>query len=240
MIPHQLPYTGLSLQWPYRTADVNINTALGLDNTLYGRQMNNVNIGQAAAARSANVGQNFANAVSNINTSMANQVGNVTMQGAQAQGQFLTAGANAAAQGHLNAANAIGSANNQAAYYAGQGIMGAANATAQGLVGAANARAQASQNTTNTLLSIASVAAMFFSDEKLKKNIEPVGKVGDLTLYEWDWKEFAKNAVGTEMSTGFKAQEVEKKYPDCVEHIGKFKAINYPKLYDQLEARLAA
>ena len=49
-----------------------------------------------------------------------------------------------------------------------------------------------------------------------------------------------RGITGTEMATGFKAQEVKEKYPDCIIDVGEYLAIDYPKLHGQLRARLAA
>lgn len=203
-------------------SDLTAQTAMSIDDRLYGRQFNNVNVGQAAASMQANMGMNYANQTSNIMTTTAANMGNVTMAGA-AQGSNLMM------QGAQMQANGL----NNAAYYSGQGIMGAANAQAGALVGNANNTAQMYQNRTNVATSL--ISAYFMSDETLKENMKPIGKIKDLTLYEWDWKKYADNVMGCEMQTGFKAQEVQIKYPDCVKTLHGILVINYEKLYKKLD-----
>lgn len=223
-------------------ASVPTNLAMAIEGQLYGRQMNNVGIGQAAAAHQVASGQNYANNASNIMTTTAANIGNQAIQSAGMQGQFHMQGAQAGANGMMQAGNAAANGILGAASASGAGIMGAANATASGMVNAANARAAARQNAINTGLQVGTTVATMFSDERLKENMEKVGKIGELNLYEWDWKPQAKGLVGTEMSLGFKAQEVEEIYPDCVSEIHGIKKVNYPLVHKHLERdlRLAA
>jgi len=219
-----------------------ISTGLGreIENQLYGRLGNNVEIGQNSAAQVGVFGQNYANAVGNIETGTASNIGNLVTQGAATQGNFLVQGAqaaadgqNALAQGILNSGNAQaqGLLGSQQAY--AQGVQSAADARSNGLIQGAQADAQQSQNTINTALT---AAAIFFSDERLKENMEPIGSIKGLMLYEWDWKPEFAGMVGMEMTTGFKAQEVEEVYPDCVHELHGIKVIDYP----EVQARLAA
>ena len=41
-----------------------------------------------------------------------------------------------------------------------------------------------------------------------------------------------------EMTTGFKAQEVEAKYPDCVGMVGDYKVIDYGNLHKQIKEEM--
>lgn len=230
----QLSQAGLSRSGAAARAASNMTAdlALSLDDKIYGRQMNNVAIGQAAAAGQNVTSANYANAVTGIHTGTAQSVGQIMTSGAAQQGQFLLQGANAQSAGL-----------NQAAYYSGQGIMGAANARAGGMIGGANAYAQGRQNAQNAYIGAATaIAGMFFSDERLKENMQPIGKIKGLTLYEWDWQEFAKNVMGTEMTTGFKASEVKELYPHCVTDLHGVDAVDYDMLYEELNEleRLAA
>lgn len=257
-------------------ASVPTNLAMAIEGQLYGRQMNNVGIGQAAAAHQVASGQNYANNASNIMTTTAANIGNQAIQSAGMQGQFHMQGAQAGANGMMQAGNAAANGILGAASASGAGIMGAANATAGGMVNAANARAAGRQQALNTALTIGGMAisgglfsggsaaagssaagsaaattaqgaianggissmATMFSDERLKENMEKVGKIGELNLYEWDWKPQVKGLVGTEMSLGFKAQEVEEIYPDCVSEVHGIKKVNYPLVHKHLEKDL--
>lgn len=107
-------------------------------------------------------------------------------------------------------------------------------AVGQGILQGQQADAKAGQNIINTGLAAAS---LFFSDERMKENMEPIGSVAGLTLYEWDWKSEVSPIIG-QMSIGFSAQEVERKHPDCVVEIAGRKAIAYPRLIEKLQDQL--
>ena len=104
-------------------------------------------------------------------------------------------------------------------------------------VGNANANAtlaqnQANQNQWSALSGLAS-AALMFSDERLKENIEPIGKLYDGTdiyRYNYLWDDVPR--------IGVMAQEVERTRPDAVTEVGGFKAVDYSKATD-LAASLA-
>lgn len=227
-------------------AELSMSTILGLDSTLYGRQVNNVNFGRGVATEQNAIGSNFANAVGNLktgtalnagnlisNTAMAN--GQMAVNSAMAQGNFLTQGAAASGNALMAGTNAAAAGINNAAFQTGQGIMGSANALGQGQIGAANAIAQGRQNTFNNIMAAGQLAASFFSDPTMKENMEKVGEYGGLNVYEWDWKEEYKDEFGTEMNIGFNADEVEREYPQYVETRGRKKKINYDGLMAELQ-----
>lgn len=73
-----------------------------------------------------------------------------------------------------------------------------------------------------------------FSDRSLKTNIRPVGEIGPLTIYEWEWiPEVAP--MNLTMTSGFIADEVEQIFPKFVHKIGRFSAIDYQGLMDKLD-----
>lgn len=120
------------------------------------------------------------------------------------------------------------------------------NYTASTGIGNANANAtlaqnQANQNQWGALSGLASAGSnllgssggiaglmSIFSDENLKENIEPVGKLYDGTnVYRY-------NYIGSLIPhIGVMAQEVERDRPDAVTEIGGFKAVNYAKATDR-------
>eukprot|EP00919_Chromeraceae_sp_WS-2016_P002997 GHVR01007348.1.p2 GENE.GHVR01007348.1~~GHVR01007348.1.p2 ORF type:complete len:368 (+),score=62.38 GHVR01007348.1:1204-2307(+) len=206
-------------------ADITTEVATSIEGQDFARNSQQVNLGQAAAARQGMVNQGFADAVSGINMTTAGNVAHNALQGAISQGGIMS-------QGYNNAAQAM----QQGAYYQGQGIMGQANAQAQGMIGSANAYAQyKNQMWNNGLAAGQSIANMvFYSDERLKENMQPIGEINGLTLYEWDWVEGVQDLIGTEMTTGFKAQDVEARYPSCVLAAGNHKVIDYPRLHQHL------
>lgn len=219
-------------------SDITTELAFAIEGQDYSRKVNQVNIGQAAAARQANINMGSANAISGIYMGTAQNVGNQTVQGAIAGGGYMAQGANAAAGFYSQGGQAQAQGIMNAAYYGGQGIMGSANAIGGGMINGANAMAAGRAGNWNMGMQLLGqgmgAAAMFFSDERLKKDLKAVGKISGLTLYEWEWVDEVKGLVGTEMVTGFRAQEVESHYPDCVTVIGDVKAIDYPRLHKHL------
>jgi hypothetical protein len=101
-----------------------------------------------------------------------------------------------------------------------------------------NAAAQASaQNAsaTNQGLSTAAMAALMFSDERLKDDVEQVGEMptGE-GVYEYHYKWEDDNEP---KHTGVMAQEIEENYPDAVAtHSSGFKMVNYQKIAQALAA----
>ena len=166
--------------------------------------------------RQSNLFQNAQNASANLGVLGANAVTGI--------GDERMAGANARAAGILQAQQANAAMANNilgmgAGAALGSGALGGAGLFGGGLSGALG-------------------GALMFSDETLKENIEPIGKVKDLTLYEWDWKPGVPEHLG-EMTIGFLAQEVEDAYPHHVAEVGGIKVINYPGLLAELESEAA-
>jgi len=69
--------------------------------------------------------------------------------------------------------------------------------------------------------------ASFFagSDERLKEDIEVVGREKGFNIYEFNYKDTSKYGAGR--YRGVMAQEVEKTRPEAVTEIDGFKAVNY-------------
>lgn len=107
---------------------------------------------------------------------------------------------------------------------------------ASGILTDAQARAAGGQN----LVNLATTAAgIFFSDPALKENIEQISHIGDLGLFEWDWRPETKGTMIEKYgTTGFMADEVREKYPHHVSDFCGFMVIDYPSLLDELEAQI--
>lgn len=83
----------------------------------------------------------------------------------------------------------------------------------------------------------AGTSSLFFSDPMLKENVEEVGQVGKLGIYQWDWKPETKGTMIDGCGTiGFMADEVKEHYPEYVFTFAGFDCILYPKLLEKLEA----
>lgn len=84
-------------------------------------------------------------------------------------------------------------------------ITGGGNALAAGGVGAANSYAQGGAN----VAGIGGALAAFFSDERLKEGMEPIGKdENGMTLYKFRYK------IDNPLFVGYSAQEVAQKDPE--------------------------
>ena len=79
-------------------------------------------------------------------------------------------------------------------------------------------------------------AGGFFSDSKLKENIEKIGNIGILNLYQWDWAPETKGTVIGEFPTmGFISTEVKKIYPEFVKKVLGFDFIDYQGVLNRIE-----
>lgn len=77
------------------------------------------------------------------------------------------------------------------------------------------------------------------SDPALKENVRVYGKVGPLTLVEWDWIPEAKGTIAELCPTiGFMAPEVKEHFPDLVSEFGGYQIIDYAGLTERLECHL--
>jgi len=114
----------------------------------------------------------------------------------------------------------------------GQGLTQSAEAIASGIFGANQAEAQGKQN-------IMGIAASFFSDPRLKKNIKKIGKVGPLDLVEWEWiDELGDSFVKSFPTMGWLSTQVREFFPECVGEFGSYDTVNYPKVNKELLACL--
>ncbi len=77
---------------------------------------------------------------------------------------------------------------------------------------------------------IASTIGGWFSDRRLKKNIQKIGEANGLNLYRWDWNIVANKMGMVGESFGCMADEVYKKHPDCVIMRDMFMFVLYPKI----------
>ena len=67
----------------------------------------------------------------------------------------------------------------------------------------------------NAASTIASIMALFPSDERLKDDIELIGNEKGYNIYTWSWNEIAKKLGITALNKGVIAQEVMKTNPDA-------------------------
>lgn len=208
-VQNQLANAGLMRSGAGVEAAARIPTdlALAIEQALYGRTDNLAKFGQASATGQAAIGGDISGRISQLMGQQGEAIAGGIIGGQQAR---------AAITGNLiNAGTTLGAA---------ALMMPAAPAAAAGLPAGV------------TMSAGPGAAGLFFSDPRLKENMQPIGKIGPLTMYEWDWKPSLRPFVG-QMSIGFSADEVQEHFPQHVAVVHGFKVINYPALTDELRAR---
>ncbi|MEH6525913.1 MAG: tail fiber domain-containing protein [Sneathiella sp.] len=132
-----------------------------------------------------------------------------------------------------NAALGLGAIGNQSSGQIADYLGASGRARSAGIVTDAQSEAAKRQGAVTTG---ATVAAMFFSDIRLKENIEKISDVRGLGIYQWDWRpETDGTLVELCGNIGFMAHEVQDVYPEFVHEFSGIKVINYPALLKELE-----
>lgn len=136
-----------------------------------------------------------------------------------------------------NAAVGLGSLGQQSSQSIGSALAQQGQNISSGILADQQSNAQGTQNLISTG---ATAASIFFSDPRLKENVEQISEIGDLGVYQWDWIEGAKGTIIEACQTiGFMADEVEEKYPHHVSEFGGFMVVNYENLLDELGGKYA-
>ena len=81
------------------------------------------------------------------------------------------------------------------------------------------------------------IASLFssFSDPRLKENVEKIGEINKLNLYQWDWIPETEGTLVEHLPTiGFLTTEVKEHYPDYVFEFSGYDAISYDALLNKL------
>lgn len=147
--------------------------------------------------------------------------------------QMLTGRSQNLVAGGQNAALGLGQLGGQAAGGIANLFQSTGRAQSSGIVTDAQGEAARNQQQLNT---VATIGSIFFSDPSLKENVEPIGKIKTLILYQWDWIEKTKNTLIEKCpDIGFMADEVKKQFPQYVSEFCGFLVIDYPALLDELE-----
>jgi hypothetical protein len=132
-----------------------------------------------------------------------------------------------------NAAAGLGALGSQSSAQIADYLGKSGQARSAGIITDAQSDASRRQGAITTA---ASVAAMFFSDIRLKKNVEKIADVDGLGIYQWDWRpETDGTMVELCGNIGFMAHEVEDRYPEFVHEVGGIKVINYPALLKEID-----
>lgn len=92
----------------------------------------------------------------------------------------------------------------------------------------AAAQMQQQQQQQQNAIGIASLIASFFSDSRLKKNAEKIGRQNGYDVWKWEWNETAKNKFGLEGSAkGVMVSDVLEKNPDAVTYQDGYAKVCY-------------
>lgn len=90
------------------------------------------------------------------------------------------------------------------------------------------AQAQANQSGAGNVLGGLLGLGGFLSDERLKKDIEYLGKQNGHEIYGWKWNDLAEKTFGIKgKSTGVIAQKIKEYAPHLVNESGPFMTVNY-------------
>ena len=97
---------------------------------------------------------------------------------------------------------------------------------AQGTVGAQTARSQGTQN----LFNLGANALAFFSDERLKQDIRPMGEINGHKWYSWTWNSDAEKLGLVGSDEGVIAQEVAAYKPSAVSEKDGYLTVDYSEI----------
>jgi hypothetical protein len=116
----------------------------------------------------------------------------------------------------------------QQATTGGADLLGAAQMGYNAQMGDFNAKQAAQANFNQGLMGLGGAGIMAASDIRMKENIEKVGNLNGLNVYEFDYKPEFKDEAGYGRFIGVMAQEVETVRPDVVvTRADGYKMVNY-------------
>lgn len=182
---------------------------------------------RAVAGRDAATG-NFRSGSGRLNAA------NVPTEIGLALEQLLTNRLGQSADTGLNTAQNLGIFRENKANSIASGFRNIGQLRAQSELSAGQSKAQ---QASNFLQTAGNIGKIFFSDPRLKENIQEIGEVNGLKIYQWDWIPAFKAVFPDNKTTiGFMSDEVKQKYSHHVSTFGGFDIIDYPNLLDELEA----
>lgn len=88
--------------------------------------------------------------------------------------------------------------------------------------------------------SLGGAAITKFSDERLKVDINYLGRAGGIPLYSFRWNKVAQATLGAhdQVEFGFLAQDVEVAYPEAVKTVQGWKAVDWSRLPESVISRV--
>jgi len=210
--------------------DISQETIFGLEALLTGRQQNLAGVGFGAAQNIANIqGQGGAN-IANLLTGRGEALALGTLGQAQAQAQ--------GAQNLFGISTQLGQSIFTPGKGGGGGGASSLGSLFSGIGGGGGAEEGGTAAGTGTGAGAgAGAGTAVLSDERLKQDITPVGKIGPLTLYSWNPNEKGIE-LGMESDVGFIAQDVQKLFPHAVVEKEGFLAVSYDTVGRELSGEV--
>lgn len=188
-------------------AQIGTETALALENQLFGRQQTQQQQEFGRLAGLTELGFGAAQGQVQGRTGLAEQIALLTGQG-----------------GAISQAGIIGGAESLS-----QGILASAQQ-------AALDRNASKSRSSNLFGAVLGGALSAFSDPLLKINIKPINQIGPLVLYKWDWRPETKGTMVEHMPTiGFMSPQVKKHFPEFVFKFAGYDVIDYGGLHAHLK-----
>jgi hypothetical protein len=94
---------------------------------------------------------------------------------------------------------------------------------------------QATAQGQSNAMGLIGLGASFFSDERLKDNIEELGEYKGVRIIKWTWKDFVPE-YWKDVTVGFSAQDILSKFPQFVSEKNGFYSLDKDNLINHLEA----
>jgi len=197
---------------------------LFIESLLTGRSANLAGAGQGAALGLGQLGGQNASSIASLFSGQGANIIGGAQQDAQSQGNFFG--------DVLGLAGTLG----------GAALGGPFGASLGGSIGSifGGGSSSALPSIPGIGSSLRNTQGTFFSSDRgLKENIEPIGKIGPLTLYQWDWIPETKDMIiNTFPTMGFVADEVKQHYPGFVKEICGFDCVDYRGVLERIEGDL--
>jgi len=211
---------------------------------IFGNLSKLADVGQTAnnqlLSASNTYGTNYGNSTASLNNALASAAGamqtgygnNATNTANLATGTGSALASNAAAGANLNA-GALQSIGNTALL---SGLLNQRGSVSSGGGGGSSDDGFLGTGISNSDISTAATIASFFSDERMKENIEFVEQTPNgINIYDFDYKPEFKDLAGHGRFRGVMAQEIEKFIPSAVKTMfNGYKAVDYSIVFPEV------
>lgn len=225
-------------------AEIPLEIALGISDTLFSRNVNNPALG--AIGNIAQLSVDRGRQVGSIEADLASSLAGIDLAGAVNEANTITGQGASAAQTALNLGQLDAQTNRGLLNLfggpllegLGGGIGGALGGIGESLGGILGGATTSAAGGLGGLISggLGSVIGMF-SDERMKTNLEVISVDGPFVFYQWDWKPEVKALGLPLMDVGLLAQDVLEIAPEYVHEVDigakeKVLTIDYDGLFE--------